>query len=83
MIIRYGTASAAATPGRYVDREYFSDDSHDEGESRGLRRGARVKHERFGEGVVREVIPSNDPAVVAFFPAWGEKKVLLRYLRLA
>ena len=74
---------AAATPGRYVDREYFSDDSHDEGESRGLRRGARVKHERFGEGVVREVIPSNDPAVVAFFPAWGEKKVLLRYLRLA
>jgi DNA helicase-2/ATP-dependent DNA helicase PcrA len=70
-------------PGRYVDRDYFSDDSHDDGESRGLRRGARVKHERFGEGVVREVLQSNDPAVVAFFPAWGEKKVLLRFLRLA
>jgi len=72
-----------ATPGRYVDREYFSDDTNDDGESRGLRRGARVKHDRFGEGVVREVLPSADPAVVAFFPAWGEKKVLLRYLRLA
>jgi DNA helicase-2/ATP-dependent DNA helicase PcrA len=70
-------------PGRYVDREYFSDDVDDSGESRGLRRGARVKHDRFGEGIVREVLPSADPAVVAFFPSWGEKKVLLRYLRLA
>ncbi len=69
--------------GRYVDRDYFSDDSDGGDDSRGLRRGAKVKHERFGEGVVREVLPSADPAVVAFFPAWGEKKVLVRYLRLA
>ncbi len=71
------------TPGRYVDREYFSDDATDLGEGGALRRGARVKHERFGEGVVREVLESSDPAVVAFFPSWGEKKVLLRYLRPA
>jgi DNA helicase-2/ATP-dependent DNA helicase PcrA len=63
--------------GRYVDRDFFAD------ETPGLRRGARVKHERFGEGVVRQVIDSPDPAVVAFFPAWGDKKVLVRYLRLA
>ena len=63
--------------GRYVDREFFSDDPS------AWRRGARVKHERFGEGVVRRVVESADPAVVAFFPAWGEKKVLVRYLRLA
>jgi hypothetical protein len=71
--------------GRYVDRDYFSDDSDsDSGEaSRGLRKGAKVRHERFGEGVVRQVLPSVDPAVVAFFPAWGEKKVLVRFLRLA
>jgi DNA helicase-2/ATP-dependent DNA helicase PcrA len=66
--------------GRYVDREYFSDDSSEGGQ---VRAGARVKHERFGEGVVRKVVDSPDPAVVAFFPAWGEKKVLVRYLRLA
>jgi len=63
--------------GRYVDRDFFSDDPS------AWRRGARVKHERFGEGVVRSVVESADPAVVAFFPAWGEKKVLVRYLRLA
>ena len=80
---RSAPANASPGPGRYVDREYFSDDASDESESRGLRRGARVKHDRFGEGVVREVLPSADPAVVAFFPSWGEKKVLLRYLRLA
>ncbi len=67
--------------GRYVDRDYFSDDDSSEG--RGLVRGARVKHERFGEGIVRQVVDSVEPAVVAFFPAWGEKKVLVRYLRLA
>ena len=64
--------------GRYVDRDFFSDDQPAE-----LRRGARVKHERFGEGVVREVLSSVEPAVIAFFPAWGPKKVLARFLRLA
>ena len=44
--------------GRYVDRDYFSDDEGSGDESRGLRRGAKVKHERFGEGVVRQVLPS-------------------------
>jgi len=63
--------------GRYVDRDFFTDDTS------ALRKGARVKHERFGEGIVRQVVESADPAVVAFFPAWGEKKVLVRFLRLA
>jgi DNA helicase-2/ATP-dependent DNA helicase PcrA len=64
--------------GRYVDRDFFSDSD----DASGWRRGARVKHDRFGEGVVRRIVESGDPAVVAFFPAWGEKKVLMRYLRL-
>ena len=68
--------------GRYVDRDFFSDDSSagDEGFSE-LRRGSRVWHERFGEGLVRDVVQANEPAVVAHFPGWGEKKVLLRFLR--
>jgi hypothetical protein len=62
--------------GRYVDPEFFSDDAP------ALRRGARVKHDVFGEGVVRRVLESVDPAVVAYFPARGEKKVLVRFLRI-
>ena len=46
-----------------------------------LRRGARVKHDRFGEGEVRSVTHAGEPAVVAFFPGWGEKKVLARFLK--
>jgi DNA helicase-2/ATP-dependent DNA helicase PcrA len=69
--------------GRYVDRDYFSDDVDSGDASRGLRRGAKVHHDHFGEGVVRQVLPSVDPAVVAYFPSWGEKKVLVRYLKLA
>jgi DNA helicase-2/ATP-dependent DNA helicase PcrA len=73
---------------RFVDREFFSDDASgdsgggDIGEA-GLRRGARVVHTRFGEGEVRRVENVGEPAVVAFFPGWGEKKILARFLKLA
>ncbi|MEO6419842.1 MAG: 3'-5' exonuclease, partial [Polyangiaceae bacterium] len=65
---------------RFVDREFFSDDSADQSEE-SLRRGSRVLHDRFGEGEVRSVMSLGEPAVVAFFPGWGEKKVLARFLR--
>jgi len=72
---------------RYVDRDFFDDSGahgamDDEGS---IRRGARVLHNRFGEGEVRRVETANlgEPAVVAFFPGWGEKKVLARFLKLA
>ncbi|MEO7110591.1 MAG: hypothetical protein ABI183_09150, partial [Polyangiaceae bacterium] len=64
-----------------VDHEYFSDTSSDaDGE---LRKGSRVLHTRFGEGEVRRVESAGEPAAVVFFPGWGEKKVLARFLRLA
>ncbi|WP_394824038.1 ATP-dependent helicase [Pendulispora albinea] len=70
------------TPGqRYVDREFFQDDHG--GESAPLRRGSRVRHQQFGEGEVRSVVHAAEPAVVAFFPGWGEKKILTRFLRPA
>ncbi len=47
-----------------------------------LRRGAMVVHERFGRGEVLKIVSASEPAVVAFFPGWGEKKVLARFLRL-
>ncbi|HEX7667285.1 MAG TPA: UvrD-helicase domain-containing protein [Polyangiaceae bacterium] len=66
---------------RYVDREYFADSGSDsDGE---LRKGSRVLHQRFGEGEVRRVEAAGEPAAVVFFPGWGEKKVLARFLKMA
>ncbi len=74
-----------ATPepgGRYVDREFF-DDHIDHVTDMPLRRGARVRHERFGDGEVLKIVSVGEPAVVAFFPGWGEKKILARFLKPA
>jgi DNA helicase-2/ATP-dependent DNA helicase PcrA len=66
---------------RYVDRDAFDDTSHHGVE--GLRRGSRVRHARFGEGEVRRVEHAAEVMVVAFFPGWGEKKILARFLQQA
>jgi DNA helicase-2/ATP-dependent DNA helicase PcrA len=65
-----------------VDREFFSDDASDTTDVP-LRRGSRVVHSRFGEGEVRRVEVAAEPTVVAFFPGWGEKKILARFLKPA
>jgi DNA helicase-2/ATP-dependent DNA helicase PcrA len=67
---------------RTIDRAYFDDSTH-EVTDMPLRRGARVRHERFGVGEVLRLVNVGEPAVVAFFPGWGEKKILARFLRLA
>jgi DNA helicase-2/ATP-dependent DNA helicase PcrA len=67
---------------RFVDHEFFDDRAHDVTEMP-LRRGAKVTHERFGEGKVLTVVSVGEPAVVAFFPGWGEKKILARFLKRA
>jgi DNA helicase-2/ATP-dependent DNA helicase PcrA len=70
---------ASREPGeRFVDYEASSDD----GEGVELRRGSKVVHERFGRGEVMKIVSMGEPAVVAFFPGWGEKKVLARFLKL-
>jgi DNA helicase-2/ATP-dependent DNA helicase PcrA len=68
--------------GRYVDRDFF-DDHADHVTDMPLRRGARVRHERFGDGEVLKIVSVGEPAVVAFFPGWGEKKILARFLKPA
>jgi DNA helicase-2/ATP-dependent DNA helicase PcrA len=68
--------------GRFVDHSFFDDHAHDVTDMP-LRRGARVKHDRFGEGEVMVVTSTGEPAVVAFFPGWGEKKILARFLKPA
>jgi DNA helicase-2/ATP-dependent DNA helicase PcrA len=68
--------------GRYVDHDFF-DDRVEPVTDMPLRRGARVRHDRFGDGEVRRVVNVGEPAVVAFFPGWGEKKILARFLKPA
>ena len=75
-------ASAPDPGSRFVDHEFFDDRSEDVTDMK-MRRGARVRHERFGEGQVVSVVAMGEPAVVAFFPGWGEKKILARFLKPA
>jgi DNA helicase-2/ATP-dependent DNA helicase PcrA len=69
---------------RYVDQEFFHDGpgAADDTSGPALRRGARVVHAQFGEGEIKSVVESNEPAVVVAFPGRGEKKILARFLTL-
>jgi DNA helicase-2/ATP-dependent DNA helicase PcrA len=74
--------AAPESGGRFVDHDFFDDRAADVSDM-SLRRGSRVAHERFGEGKVTRVISVGEPAVVAVFPGWGEKKILARFLKPA
>jgi DNA helicase-2/ATP-dependent DNA helicase PcrA len=77
-------AGESRKPGeRYVDREAFDDTAPHDATGLELYRGARVRHARFGEGEVRRVEHATELMVVAFFPGWGEKKILARFLMQA
>lgn len=74
-----GGGSVSREPGeRFVEYE----ESSGGGEGVALQRGMTVRHEKFGRGEVLAVVSVGEPAVVAFFPGWGEKKVLARFLKL-
>ncbi len=72
---------APRTRGRaFVDHEFFDDRADDVSEMK-MRRGARVKHERFGEGQVVKVVSMGEPAGRRLLPGLGgEKKILARFL---
>ncbi|MGZ3448331.1 MAG: ATP-dependent helicase [Polyangiales bacterium] len=60
---------------RWVEREdserHVSDDEP--------RRGAVVRHKRFGEGRLLQVVSGPDPKIVAEFPGWGTMTILRRF----
>ena len=62
---------------RYIEREA----SAEMGEGFMLRRGAKVKHERFGVGTVVSVDPGADPIATVSFSGWGSKRVKVSFLR--
>jgi DNA helicase-2/ATP-dependent DNA helicase PcrA len=47
-----------------------------------VRRGGVVRHKRFGEGAVLDVVEGAEPKVVAQFPGWGTMTILRRYLEV-
>ncbi len=73
-------APPAAAGERYIDREVYDDTAADDAEH-AFAPGARVRHARFGDGEVRRLEAGTEPIVVAFFPGWGEKKILARFLQ--
>ncbi len=67
---------------RVVDHEFFDDLPSDE-PAVAVRRGARVRHKRFGEGLVERIESGSEPMIIARFPGFGVRKVLARFLELA
>jgi DNA helicase-2/ATP-dependent DNA helicase PcrA len=66
-----------------VERDEYSQDVDSGDDSRGLRPGSHVRHVRFGEGVVQSVEGGMKPSVVASFPGFGEKRILVEFLERA
>jgi DNA helicase-2/ATP-dependent DNA helicase PcrA len=72
-------ARAPAAPGeRYIERDLEADGA---GADVALRRGSKVRHERFGVGVVASVDPGEEPIVTVNFPGWGLKRIKAAFLR--
>ena len=64
---------------RVVDRDAF-DDIPPDMDGVVLRPGDRVRHRRFGQGIVESVETGGTPTVVARFPGVGSKRILAEYL---
>lgn len=72
-------AAPPVEPGeRFIERDLDADSG---GEGIVLRRGSRVKHERFGVGTVASVDPGPDPIASVNFSGWGLKRIKVRFLR--
>jgi DNA helicase-2/ATP-dependent DNA helicase PcrA len=77
-----GKSTPPLAPGsRVVERDEYSQDASSEGQA--VRPGSHVRHVRFGEGVVQSVEGGMKPSVVASFPGYGEKRILLEFLEPA
>jgi len=64
-----------------LDSEAFDDTSSEH--APGVRPGDRVRHARFGRGVVESVEQSgSEPTVVARFPGHGTRRIRASFLEL-
>jgi DNA helicase-2/ATP-dependent DNA helicase PcrA len=85
---RRASARLELPKGRHLDRDAFDDlppdefgqESYDEGETVVVLPGQRVRHKKFGRGIVERVESGDKPTVVARFSGYGPKRILAEYL---
>ncbi len=86
---RVAQASLQLKPGeRFVEREEGSDEAHvdadfdvsDGREPIVVRPGQKVRHKKFGRGIVERVESGTTPTVVARFPGYGPKRIVAEFL---
>src|SRR5690606_29123434 len=58
----------------------FYQESYDETDSVIVRPGQRVRHKKFGKGVVERVEAGATPTIVARFPGYGPKRIIAEFL---
>jgi len=66
-----------SAPSRAVGERFIERDDDE-----GLRRGMKVRHKKFGDGRVVELVEGPDPKVVADFPGWGQMTILQRFVQV-
>ena len=64
---------------RYVERDAEAAAASVDG-GMVVRIGAKVRHAKFGVGVVENVDVGPDPTVTVQFPGWPKKRIKLRFL---
>jgi len=79
---RVAQAELRLAPGqRVIDRDVFDDVPPDDLDGEVVvRPGDRVRHSKFGRGVVERVEAGAAPSVVARFPGHGVKRILAQFL---
>ncbi len=78
-----GQIEVPRTPQDAVDeipQDDFFQESYDETEAVVVRPGQRVRHKKFGRGIVERVEAGAKPTVVARFPGYGPKRILAEFL---
>jgi len=75
-------ASPRSDGDRFIERDADVDggDSEDMGDVTNVRKGAQVRHPKFGIGTVLAVAGGGDPTVTVKFPGTGPKQIKLSFL---
>jgi DNA helicase-2/ATP-dependent DNA helicase PcrA len=72
-----------SNPPRNIERapgERFVERDEDDAER--IRRGMKVRHKKFGDGLVVELVEGPEPKIVADFPGWGQMTILQRFVQV-
>ncbi len=77
-------AAARPAPERVPGERFVERDEHvDSGDGEEVRRGSRVKHNKFGVGTVVSFEEGPEPKIIADFPGRGRLTILRRFLERA